>query len=361
MYDIPIPFAAPPPFVEAPPPPPRTPGRTSIEGSRSFFPWAPLVNPNPFLERFLEEARRAERAGPPAAMPEEAARVARIPEDEPARLPPMVPGLPMPPPAMPAAPRRTTPAVGPGAAATSPAATPPTPAQPAAADAGDGDLWRRLMAFGFGMAASSSPGLFGGIGAGGQALLTSDREREQQQTRRLIAEAEADYRRRIAGVQERQLVAETDPAGLRGQLIRAQIEQARANAAAAGRGAWTPFERDNGNLGLIQSATGEIRDVPGRRPGTAAQADAAQGRLLSAYNTARANILRALPDLDPLTGAQPTAIERRRAEREQALRQIDQAFRMQGLNLPAPESGGGAAAAPDQPPVRSYREFTSPR
>lgn len=357
MYDIPIPFAAPPPFVEAPPPPPR---RANLEGSRSFFPWAPLANPNPFLMRFLEEARRAERAGPPAAMPEEAARVARIPEDEPARLPPMVPGLPMPPPATPAAPRRTTPAVGPGAAATSPAATPPTPAQPAAADAGDGDLWRRLMAFGFGMAASSSPGLFGGIGAGGQALLTSDREREQQQTRRLIAEAEADYRRRIAGVQEQQLAAETDPAGLRGQLIRAQIEQARANAAAAGRGTWTPFERDNGNLGLIQSATGEIRDVPGRRPGTAAQAATVQSNLLRNYYSARESIARTYPELNRLEGAQPEEIIQQRNRREEALRRLDNHFRGLGLTLPAPESGGGVAA-PDQPPVRSYREFTSPR
>lgn len=192
------------------------------------FPEGPSVDP-----RGLHLAEQ--RAGVPAEVP------ATVPV-----VPPPVPGeTVVNPQNVATAPTRPSqapriPAVNPGGGATPPQQEtnlplpPPWPDEEPPRD--DSDINERLMAFGFGMAASQNPGLFGMIGEGGLNMLQSDRGRrkEGREQRELdlkeqAIEDERKWREDYAQILRDKTEMQKEIAAIRAQAAAGAIDRASAN------------------------------------------------------------------------------------------------------------------------------------
>ncbi len=162
----------------------------------------------------LPEAPRQEAAPPPPPAAERTviARPARRAE----------PALPLPPP--------DAPPIPPTAEEPARAETAPPPNQ-------NQSLNERLMNFGFAMAASQNPSVFGQIGEGGQAMQRAATEARREDTRTALQTRELnimqEFRRAQIRVQEAEQAWAQDPTNPRNQAL---LMQARAQLAAAGNG-----------------------------------------------------------------------------------------------------------------------------
>lgn len=194
------------------------------------FPEGPSVDPRGL---YLAE----QRAGVPAEVP---ATVPVVPSPVPGETV-VNPQNVAPAPTRPSqAPR--VPAVNPGGGATPPLPQqetnlplpPPWPDKEPPRD--DSDINERLMAFGFGMAASQNPGLFGMIGEGGLNMLQSDRGRrkEGREQRELdlkeqAIEDERKWREDYAEILRERNDTNEAIAAMRAQAAAGQLDRAAAN------------------------------------------------------------------------------------------------------------------------------------
>lgn len=279
--------------------------------------------------------------------------------------------LPLPPPAPPGEPRRS-PTVTPGIAGSAPAQQAPAPAeapdaapqqdtlqqiqalrQGTDAPANDGS-GRDLATFGFGMAASRNPSLFGQIGEAGLALMRGRREdRQDTNTERQLSVTEAFQQARIR-LQEAEQAFAADPANPANAARLAQARYYEAMAARAARGGGggggeggggggggegRVVAREVGNDGNVYNVfrDGSVRPAllpdgtPFQRGGNADQMDA---RIL----TARQRAVQEL-SLDPTFITRPPAQQAPLIEQ----RTRDILANMQGANVVRQQRQGGAA------------------
>lgn len=265
-------------------------------------------------------------------------RNALLAADEAARLS----GLPQPPPARPrppvVTPANATPGPQmPGGAPTGAAADPAQQVQAAAQQAaaqGNNTLADRLMAFGFAMAASRNPSLFGQIGEAGQQALQQRRQESQDDLQRRQVEGQLSYQEARVRLMQAEMDWARDPTNPQNIQRLAAARSAMASAGQGRRPNWQPIERV-GPDGQIQTVyfdpdSGRTVDAPGARAGTAAQTARQQGDLLARHAAARRDVER-LYQPDMLGMPLPPERQRERAAR---LAEIDQAFEMQGLRIP---------------------------
>lgn len=287
--------------------------------------------------------------------------------------------LPLPPPAPPGEPRRS-PTVTPGIAGSAPAQQAPAPSetapqqdalqqiqalrQGAEAPANDG-AGRDLATFGFGMAASRNPSLFGQIGEAGLALMRGRREdRQDTNTERTLSVQEAfqQARIRLQDAEQRYQEDPTNPANI-ARLAQARYYEAMAARAARGGGEGggegRVVAREVGNDGNVYNVfrDGSVRPAllpdgtPFQRGGNADQMDA---RIL----TARQRAVQEL-SLDPTFITRPPAQQAPLIEQ----RTRDILANMQGANVVRQQRQGGAApnvaaADPGTPPARVRVDVT---
>jgi hypothetical protein len=221
-------------------------------------------------------------------------------------------------------------------------------AQQAAAQ-GDTNLADRLMAFGFAMAASRSPSLFGMLGEGGQAMLQAQRQERQDALRRREVEGGLSVQQARLNLMEAELNWQREPQNPQNiqRLAAARADLARAATAGSEstRPNWQAIERPDGSIYYFDPNSGRTQTPPGegnRRPGAAVQATRQQGALLAQYNTALRDVERLYqPEMPGL----PLSPERQR-ERAARIAEINRAFEMQGLQLPRQESADDGRRAP---------------
>jgi hypothetical protein len=272
--------------------------------------------------------------------------------------------LPLPPPAPPGEARRS-PTVTPGIAGSAPAQAAAEPAAPQQDTAlqqiqalrqtsepptEDGSGARDLATFGFGMAASRNPSLFGQIGEAGLAMMRGRRE-DRQDTRadRTISVQEAFQQARIRLQEAEQRYQEdpTNPANI-ARLAQARYYEAQAARAARGGGEGGGGEgrvvaREVGNDGNVYNVfrDGSVRPAvlpdgtPFQRGGNPDQMDA---RIL----TARQRAVQEL-SLDPTFALRPPGQQAPLIEQ----RTRDILTNMQGANTVRQQRTGGGGAAPN--------------
>jgi hypothetical protein len=274
--------------------------------------------------------------------------------------------LPLPPPAPPGEARRS-PTVTPGIAGSTPAQAAPAPAevqQPATqqdtlqqiqalregtgAPSNDG-AGRDLATFGFGMAASRNPSLFGQIGEAGLAMMRGRREdRQDTNAERTLSVQEAFQQARIR-LQEAEQAFAADPANPANAARLAQARYYEAMAARAARGGGEGgggggdgrvVAREVGNDGNVYNVfrDGSVRPAtlpdgtPFQRGGNPDQMDA---RILAARQRALQEL-----SLDPTFAIRPPGQQAPLIEQ----RTRDILANMQGANTVRQQRTGGGAA-----------------
>jgi hypothetical protein len=231
-------------------------------------------------------------------------------------------------------------------------------AQRAAAQ-GDTNLADRLMAFGFAMAASRSPSLFGMLGEGGQAMLQTQRQERQDALRQREVEGGLSVQQARLNLMEAELNWQREPQNPQNIQRLAAARADLARAATAGQSARQDpiVARDlqdvEGNpMGLTRSGQAvPLRDAQGRplRPQRDDTQDAAARRAL--YAQVLNNTFTALMQPNPMNPMAP------RMDPDEARRQAaavaEQAVRnaMGTVGVQRGQQGGTQIQAP--PPVNT--------
>jgi hypothetical protein len=285
--------------------------------------------------------------------------------------------LPLPPPSPPSAPRRSA-TVTPGIAASAPAQqdqlpTPPTPPleQIQAMRAGEAQApaqeegGRDLANFGFGMAASRNPSLFGQIGEAGLAMMRGRREdRQDTNTERQLSVTEQFQQARIRLQEAEQRYQEdpTNPSNV-ARLAQARYYEAMASRAlrgggegGGGDGDGRVVAREVGNDGNVYNVfrNGSVRPAllpdgtPFQRGGNPDQMDQ---RILTARQRATQELA-----IDPTFSTQPPARQAAAiSERTQAIlrdMQGTNTVRQQRQGTVAPDVAAGVVPPPATPRIR---------
>jgi hypothetical protein len=319
-----------PDFVERQGPPPTAPGYAGAPRALTNAPvGAGLATQFAQAGQNLQRLDRANPAntvlpipeGPPAQLPPMAGGMwagQPVPEGEAANLGPMAPTqLPPPPPARPRPPVATPGNAMPGGPATPQPGTgaPPEAAQQAqvaqaaqqAAAQGNTSLADRLMAFGFAMAASRNPSLFGMIGEGGQAMMQGQRQERQDALRQREVEGGLSIQQARLNLMEAELRWQQQPDNPRNIRDLAAARADMARAATAGQSAREDpiagYQTDNdGNVfGVTRSGQSRpITDPQGRpvRPQRDETQDATARRTL--YSQTYLQAYRSLTEADPM-------------------------------------------------------------
>jgi hypothetical protein len=347
-----------------------------------------MANPLELLETLRQLMLTAPRAAPTmysqisgqgGPAPDAPARPLAAPTDVTASVDVTAPQpLPLPPPSPPGAPRRSA-TVTPGIAASAPAQAPqealPTPPEPLsqiqAMRAGEAQApaqeegGRDLANFGFGMAASRNPSLFGQIGEAGLAMMRGRREdRQDTNSERQLSVTEAFQQARIR-LQEAEQRYQEDPSNPANIARLAQARYYEAQAARAlrgggegggGDGDGRVVAREVGNDGNIYNVfrDGSVRPAllpdgtPFQRGGNPDQMDQ---RILTARQRATQELA-----IDPTFSTQPPARQAAAiSERTQVILRD-----MQGANTvrqgragaPAPDVAAGVVPPPATPRIR---------
>lgn len=207
-------------------------------------------------------------------------------------------------------PTSTTPA--PPAGARAPVATPGEAAEPPAQDPmetlraiqannpqaaeptedPDVDRNRRLAQFGFAMAASRNPSLFGMIGEAGLAMQRGNREEREDDRRDREVDVNAEYRRAQIELARREREWEENPNNPRtvAALAQARYHMARAATAGSGGGNSRIAGQIIGDDGVVYGVTRDGQAIPYTMPdGTPlrrGQTENWQAQYTSAYNSA---------------------------------------------------------------------------
>lgn len=174
-------------------------------------------------------------------------------------------------------------------------------ATPAAslADLGNNPLAR----FGFAMAASRNPSLFGQIGEAGLAMQQGNRENRQDRNREAEVEVMRDYRRSQADLARAQLEWQRDPNNPRTIALLAEARyrdaaaqhQARMGSGGGEGGGGGPFVQiqnpETGEIGFFQPRSGNLVRAPEGfgRPGDNAREESARQRDMLAFGTLNRN------------------------------------------------------------------------
>lgn len=209
----------------------------------------------------------------------------------------------------------------------------------------------RLAQFGFAMAASRNPSLFGQIGDAGLAMIAGDRERRQDATRQQIADTEQEYRRAQVELARAEAQFNQNPDSPRNVALLAQARYHMAMAeraartpvggAGGGGGPMVPLVDNEGNLTFFQPRSGNVIRAPEglRQPGQLSRDEALVQRDITTFGNMNRNNPQYMVDPAALTRDAEAYAARRRAERMGA--------------------GGGTTAAPDaQTPNRIRIPFT---
>lgn len=277
--------------------------------------------------------------------------------------------IPLPPPSPPPV-QRTAPVATPGeAAAPAPAETAtnedamerlralqannPQAAEPT--DDPDADRNRRLAQFGFAMAASRNPSLFGMIGEAGLAMQRGNREEREDDRRDREVDTQAEYRQAQIALARAEALYNQDPNNPRNQALLAQARYAAARAArgvggggSANEGPGVPVMQ-NGLYGVFYPRTGRLVTAPEGVLPVGANANTPEERRYTDWQNRRASAAQAIVT-DPIAGSNPQVAE----TRMQAWLRLN----------PEPQiSRGGQGAAPAAPAASSNVRipYTPPR
>lgn len=357
-----------------------------------------MANPLELLDALRQLMRTAPSAAP--TMYQQIGGWAGPPPDAPAR-PPAAPTdvtasvdvtaaqpLPLPPPSPPGAPRRSA-TVTPGIAASAPAQAPqealPTPPEPLsqiqAMRAGEAQApaeqegGRDLANFGFGMAASRNPSLFGQIGEAGLAMMRGRREdRQDTNSERQLSVTEQFQQARIRLQEAEQRFQEdpTNPSNV-ARLAQARYYEAMAGRALRGGGEGgggsgsdgRVVAREVGNDGNVYNVfrDGSVRPAllpdgtPFQRGGNAEQMDQ---RLLGARRQAREE-LAIDPTFATMPPARQDALITERASGIMRTLQGGNTVRQQRTGPQAPDVAAGVVPPPATPRVERFQYQAPPR
>lgn len=243
---------------------------------------------------------------------------------------PTLPTPPLPPGASVAGSGRASPVVTPGTSTANTEGAPTagganTASSPDAVPARGGrDINDQLANFGFAMAASRNPSIFGQIGEAGLALQRGNREDRQDTRQEREVDVMQEYRRAQIRVAEAEAELARDP---NSPINVARLMQARAamisaqRAGAGGRGgggSFTALENpDTGAMTFFNPRTGAAVPAPEGfgRPGNASREDTLYQRDITAFGAMNRNNPRYMTDPGALMQDAETWANRRRAER----------------------------------------------
>jgi hypothetical protein len=159
----------------------------------------------------------------------------------------------------------------------------------------DADRNRRLAQFGFAMAASRNPSLFGMIGEAGLAMQRGNREEREDDRRDREVDATAEYRQAQIALARAEAAYNQDPNNPRNQALLAQARYQMSRAAGGGGGGGGDgASRISGQIigddGVLYGVTRDGRAVPYTMPdGTPlrrGQTENWQAQYTTAYNAA---------------------------------------------------------------------------
>jgi hypothetical protein len=212
----------------------------------------------------------------------------------------------------------------------------------------------RLANFGFAMAASRNPSLFGQIGEAGLAMQRGDRERRQDDIRQQQVDVEQEYRRAQVDLARAEAAWQQDPDNPRNVALLAEARYRLAMADRAVRGGeggvsegqGIPIEREDGTFGVFYPRTGRVAVAPEGVSPMGATANTPEQRRLTDWNNRRAQFEQSLFQ-NPMFASQ--------AARENALREWT------GRNpRPVPRMRGAGALpnAPVESPDRPVYDLT---
>jgi len=227
----------------------------------------------------------------------------------------------------------------------SPQAQAPQAADGQRAPASMSDLGSNPLArFGFAMAASRNPSLFGQIGEAGLAMQQGNRENRQDANREAEVDVMRDYRRSQVELARAEQEWQRDPNNPRAiaLLAEARYRDAAAQRAAreptGGGSSGGPFVQiqnpETGEIGFFQPRSGNLVRAPEGfgRPGENAREESARQRDMQTFGTLNRNNPMYLADGNALMRDAQAYAEAQAARRRTA--------------VPRPGTAGGTTAAP---------------
>lgn len=212
----------------------------------------------------------------------------------------------------------------------------------------DDDTNRRLRDFGFGMAASRNPSLFGQIGEAGLNMQRGNRDDRQDTNREREVAATEEYRRaqvQLARAEQEWARDPNNPANVarlaHAQAYMAQATRARSGGGGSGsEGSFVPLQREDGSIAFFSPRSGRIASPGEGYMPVGASANTPDQRALEGWNRARREFQERIL-LDPMARIQ--APDLLRTWESQNPRP-----RLRG----EPTTGGDVAAPPAQDRVR---------
>jgi hypothetical protein len=227
-------------------------------------------------------------------------------------------------------------------------------AQQAAAQ-GNNTLADRLMAFGFAMAASRNPSLFGQIGEAGQQVLQQRRQESQDDLQRRQVDGQLDYQQARVRLMQAEMDWSRDPTNPQNiqRLAAARAAMTSAGQASQDRDplAARETDRDGNVFGITRSGRSvPLTDPQGRpfQPGRDETQDANTRRQL--YATAYAQAWQSLAP-DPMNPGASRLTPEERQQRAHAVAQQAVQGAMGVTGIQRGQQGGTQVQAP--PPVNT--------
>lgn len=203
-----------------------------------------------------------------------------------------------------------------------------------------------LARFGFAMAASRNPSLFGQIGEAGLAMQQGNRENRQDANKEAEVDVMRDYRRSQSELARAEQEWQRDPNNPRAIALLAEARyrdaaaqhQLRMGSGGGSGGSGGPFVQiqnpETGEIGFFQPRSGNLVRAPEGfgRPGENAREESARQRDMLAFGTLNRNNPMYLADGNALMRDAQAYAEAQAARRRTA--------------APRPGTAGGTTAAP---------------